>query len=454
MKKLQNKTFYLHISIIFSNFAADFNSMVMRNLQTILEDQRQELLRTDLKSLLSRKEESKIDLNSKLAQVVIGVRRSGKSMLCQKVLLESNVRFAYVNFDDESLADIQVSELNDIVETLYNIYGDFTHLFIDEVQNAPRWPLFVNRLLRQGLHLILTGSNANLLSDELITHLTGRYNEIRLYPFSFEEYCRIKNVDILGQHTKAIGLRGHALKEYLMDGGFPETINEELDKTVYTKTLLDTIIKKDICKRYKVRYPASLRQVADTVLDNFCQEINFDDIRKTYAIRSVQTVKNYVSYLSNAYLTRIIHKYSFKSVERQTNLKEYIIDNAFISNRDNALQPENMGWRLENVVAIELLRRQKYADEQLYYLRESNRYEVDFVRTQASKVQELIQVTYDFSNPSTKLFNREVGGLTKASKKTHCDNLTLVVMFGETGTLTHNGKSILVINAVDWLIKE
>ena len=443
----------MHNPIIFSNFAADFNSMVMRNLQTILEDQRQELLKTDLKSLLSRQEESKVDLNSKLAQVVIGVRRSGKSMLCQKVLLESNVRFAYVNFDDESLADVKVSELNDIVETLYNIYGDYTHLFIDEIQNAPRWPLFVNRLLRQGLHLILTGSNANLLSDELITHLTGRYNEIRLYPFSFEEYCRIKNVDMLGHHTKAIGLRGYALKEYLMDGGFPETINEGLDKTVYTKTLLDTIITKDICKRYKVRYPASLRQIADTILDNFCQEINFDDIRKTYAIRSVQTVKNYVSYLSNAYLTRIIHKYSFKSVERQTNLKEYIIDNAFISNRDNALQPENMGWRLENVVAIELLRRQKYADEQLYYLRESNRYEVDFVRTQASKVQELIQVTYDFSNPSTKLFNREIGGLTKASKKTKCDNLTLIVMFGETGTLMHNGKTIRIVNAVDWLAK-
>ena len=117
------------------------------------------------------------------------------------------------------------------------------------MQNAPRWPLFVNRLLRQGLHLILTGSNANLLSDELITHLTGRYNEIRLFPFSFEEFCRIKNVDMHGQHTKAIGLRGHALNEYLKEGGFPETLDGTLDKTAYTKTLLDTIIKKDICKR-------------------------------------------------------------------------------------------------------------------------------------------------------------------------------------------------------------
>lgn len=424
----------------------------MRNLETILSDQRQELLNTDCKALLSRQEEKQIDLNSKLAQVVIGVRRSGKSMLCQKVLLESNVRFAYVNFDDENLADIQVSELNDIVETLYRIYGDFTHLFIDEVQNAPRWPLFVNRLMRQGLHLILTGSNANLLSDELITHLTGRYHEIRLFPFSYEEYCRIKNVDIAGQHTKAIGLRGYALNEYLKDGGFPETMDGSIDKTAYTKALLETIIKKDICKRYKVRYPASLRQVADTVIDNFCQEIKFEEIREKYAIRSVQTVKNYVSYLNTAYLARVLHKYSFKSVERQTNLKEYIIDNAFLSNRENTLQPENLGWRLENVIAIELLRRQKYADEQLYYLRESNRYEVDFVRTQASKVLELVQVTYDFNNPTTKLFNREIGGLVKASKKTHCDHLTLIVMYGETGIIEHDGKKIRVVNAADWLL--
>ena len=101
------------------------------------------------------------------------------------------------------------------------------------------------------------------------------------------------------------------------------TMDGAIDKTAYTKALLDTVIKKDICKRYKVRYPASLRQVADTVIDNFCQEINFENIRETYAIRSVQTVKNYVSYLNTAYLARILHKYSFKSVERQSNLKSW-----------------------------------------------------------------------------------------------------------------------------------
>ncbi len=92
------------------------------------------------------------------------------------------------------------------------------------------------------------------------------------------------------------------------------------------------------------------------------------------------------------------------------------------------------------------------SDEQLYFLRESNRFAVDFVRTQASKVQELIQVTYDFSNPSTKLFNREVGGLIKASNKTHCDNLTLIVMYGETGIIEHEGKKVHIVSAAEWLV--
>ena len=148
----------------------------MDNIERILRDQREELFSTDFSQFVPRQEEGEIDLDSRLAQIVIGVRRCGKSTLCQKVLLQSNVHFAYVNFDDETLASLQASQLNEVLEMLYRIYGSFTHLFMDEIQNVPSWHLFVNRLLRQGLHLVLTGSNANLLSGELSTHLTGRYN--------------------------------------------------------------------------------------------------------------------------------------------------------------------------------------------------------------------------------------------------------------------------------------
>jgi predicted AAA+ superfamily ATPase len=158
------------------------------DINQILYDQREEILTLNTSTLCSRLEENLFDLQSNLAQVVIGVRRSGKSTLCMKVLKESGVLFGYVNFDDEQLAGLKTDQLNDVLGALYKVYGDVTHVLFDEIQNIPQWPLFVNRLLRQGLHVVMTGSNANLLSVELATHLTGRYNQIELYPFSFREY--------------------------------------------------------------------------------------------------------------------------------------------------------------------------------------------------------------------------------------------------------------------------
>lgn len=423
----------------------------MANLEQILRNQMAELVDTDYTQFITRPEEQNLDLDSHLAQVVVGVRRCGKSTLCQKVLMQSNVKFAYINFDDETLANLKADQLNELIECLYRIHGSFTHLFMDEIQNAPSWPLFVNRLLRSGLKLILTGSNANLLSGDLITHLAGRYNEIRLYPFSFAEYCRIQQVDTTSLTTKAIGLRGHALNEYLMNGGFPEVVGSTNTRP-YVSALLKTIINKDICKRYKVRYQSTLQQLANETLDNFCQELDYASISKVLGIKSVHTTKNYIGYFDNAYLIRLLHKYSYKSRERQSTLKCYAIDPAFVTSHDNALQPDNMGWRLENVVAIELLRRQEHALQDVYYVREAQGYEVDFVVTDGNRVEQLIQVTYDFADPTRKLYNREIGGLLKASRYMHCDNLTLIVMFGDTRDIEESGKTIHIVNAVDWLI--
>ena len=158
-----------------------------RILEVILNDQKEELSNWTNERLCYRKEQELVDLGSPQAQVVIGVRRSGKSTLCLQSLIESNVTFAYADFDDERLAYISAQQLNDVLEVLYKIYGDFNYIFLDEIQNVDGWPLFVNRLLRKNIHVILTGSNAKLLSSDLATHLTGRSSEIELYPFSFAE---------------------------------------------------------------------------------------------------------------------------------------------------------------------------------------------------------------------------------------------------------------------------
>ena len=427
----------------------------MKNLKRILESQREELQQLDLALLCPRKEEQELQLDSNLAQVVIGVRRSGKSTLCQKVLIEKGVNFAYVNFDDERLRKAKTDDLDDVLQMLYEIYGDFTHLFLDEVQNVKDWPLFVNRLLRQKMRLIITGSNANLLSGELATHLTGRYHKIELFPFSFAEVCRMNNVDMHSGSVKAIGLRQHALAQYIMEGGFPElTTLPEINRHDYLQSLLKAIIEKDICKRYKIKHKKTLSELANKMLDWFCQEKSYNDITNELGIKSVHTTKNYIEYLQNAYLLYILPKFSLKSKEKTMARKAYAIDPAFIDEHDNALLTESYGLRLENVITLEVARRIHSEYQQVYYLRKENEFEVDLVVVERSHVKELIQVTYDFSNPSEKLFKREVEGLTRGSALTHCDNLTLIVMYGETGTIEHNGKKIRVVSASEWLVNQ
>ena len=141
-------------------------------IEATLRDQKEDFQILLNSQYCHRKEEALVDLSSALAQVVIGVRRSGKSTLCVNIIKKSGLNFAYVNFDDERLENIESEDLNTILESLYQIYGDFKHLFLDEIQNVSSWPLFVNRLLRRGLHILITGSNAKLLSGELATHLT------------------------------------------------------------------------------------------------------------------------------------------------------------------------------------------------------------------------------------------------------------------------------------------
>lgn len=420
-----------------------------------LYDQKEELKTTDTSLFIDRNEESDFDLNSNLAQIVIGVRRSGKSTLCLKVLLESGVNFAYINFDDERLKNVRTEDLNDILQELYGIYGNFTHLLLDEVQNIEAWPLFVNRLLRQHIHIVLTGSNANLLSSELITHMTGRYNLISLYPFSFKEYCAMKNIDTQGLSTRTLGLQEHALYQYIMAGGFPELLQSpSVTPKVYIQSLLRAIIEKDICKRYKIRYKQTMYNLANNLLDWYCQEKSYNAIAKELQIKSIHTVKNYLGYLDNAYLLRSIQRFSFKNHERNNARKCYAIDNAFISQRENAIQSDGYGWRLENIVAIELLRRMKYATQELYYLRENRNYEVDFAVVERSRVTQLIQVTLDFSTPSVKQYNREIGGLLKGAAATHCTHLTLIMMSGETGDLQINGQTIHKRLATEWLLSD
>ena len=420
--------------------------MTTQELLPIVAEQKEEFLSEDFASFCPREEERQIDLKSHLAQVVIGVRRSGKSTMCRKVLREANVKAAYVNFDDERLAKTQTSDLNNILEALYIVYGDFQYLFLDEVQNIEGWLLFVSRLLRQKMHLIVTGSNAKLLSNELTTHLTGRHHKITLFPFSFEEYARMKQLDTQALTTKGQAAVKRELNTYLMNGGLPELLIEK-DSQGYIMALLEAIIKRDITLRFKVRYPEVLQRLATYLIDNFAQEYNATTIAELLGV-SDHTIDTYCGYLQEAFLLLALKKFSYKSRERIRDSKIYVIDNAFISNRTNTFSTENLGWRLENAIYIELLHRASKRFADVFYYRDRT-FEVDFMVAKDGVVEELYQVCYDMTNEKTR--KREVNSLLQGATKFHCSNLTILT-FDEQETITEGDYTIQVKSASQWLL--
>ena len=417
----------------------------------VLAEQQEEIKSYKPQKWVSRKEESLFEFGTKMAQVVIGVRRSGKSTICHKVLLEHGLRYGYVNLDDDRLADMKTEDLNTVLSCVYQIYGtDIPYLVLDEIQNVDGWYLFVNRLLRTDLHIFVTGSNAKLLSGELATHLTGRYNEIHLYPFSFSEYCNYHQIDIQGITTKAEAERKRAFMDYIHDGGFPE-MQGLRNKRAYVQSLIEAILLKDIQKRFRIRDIDALRKLAHHLINNACQEVNYDDLTKELGM-SDKTVKKYVDYLTQAFLIQLLTRHSFKSKERIRNPKAYIVDTGMQGNRDNVLAPENMGWRLENVVYIELLRRCAYDFYDVYYYKPDARAkEIDFVVCDKNKAIELIQVAYEIESP--RAYDRETSSLVKASGALSCNNLTLIA-FSTTRDVEIDGKTIHIISALEWLLKK
>lgn len=421
-----------------------------RIMLQVLAEQKEYVSSYHPEKWVKRSEEALFEFDSPLAQVVIGVRRSGKSTLCHKVLLEHGIDYGYANFDDDRFARLQTEDLNTLLSCIYQVYGtDIQYIFLDEIQNVDGWHLFVNRLLRSNLHVVVTGSNAKLLSGELATHLTGRYNEIHLFPFSFREYCSFRRIDTRGITTKAEAEKKTAFIDYINDGGFPEMQNLR-NKRGYVQSLMEAIITKDIQQRFKIRNTDALRKIANHLINNVCQEVNYDSISQVLKITD-QTAKKYVGYLRQAFLIQLLSKHSFKSKERIRNAKAYIVDCGLQNNRENSFAPENIGWRLENVVYIELLRRCSNDFLDIYYYKESPRSkEVDFVVCNQDKAVELIQVAYDID--STKTFNRETSSLVKASTALRCDKLTLIAMT-PTRDMVVEGKSIHVCSAIDWLLK-
>ena len=423
--------------------------MDIRELERALLDQKEDLDILRSKSFCHRAEESLIDLDSNLAQVVIGVRRSGKSTLCFNALEESKVSYAYINFDDENLYDLSVKDMNDVLQVLYSIYGDFTHLFLDEIQNIEGWHLFVNRMLRKGIRMLLTGSNSRLLSGELASHLTGRHHTIELLPFSFLDWCNFNGIVTAPLTTKNMGLLMGAFDKYLRQGGFPELLTER-NRTGYIDSLFHDIIAQDIQKRFKVKYIDSLERMAGHILNIAPAIIVKEKLQEQFGFKSHHTLGNYLSYLAQTYLICKVNKYSTKSKERSVAEKAYAIDVAFMDKRENAMAGENLGWRLETVVYLELRRRIRNEEDDIYYFNNGNS-EADFIVCNRNKAAGIYQVAYDITDPKTR--RREINGAVAAAKSTRCNNVYILTDH-QTEAISHNGISIKVMPVWEWIVRE
>ncbi|MDE5902326.1 MAG: ATP-binding protein [Muribaculaceae bacterium] len=421
--------------------------MDKRVLETILTDQVEELAAKQSIHFCRRKEEEHIDLKSPQAQVVIGVRRSGKSTLCYNALTRKGIKFAYVNFDDERLIHLTGDDLNDVLEVLFKIHGDFKYLFIDEIQNIPEWYLFVNRLLRRQMHLIITGSNAKLLSGELATHLTGRHHCITLYPFSFAEYCEVKGIDTKSRSTMAIAAQRAAFDDYMRQGGFPEVQLVDHDRD-YIEGLVNNILKRDIEQRFNVSYTSAFEEMSHHLLNTAPTVVVDKSLQETFGFKSPHTSKNYVNYLKQAYLLIGLHKYSPKSRQRMTGEKVYPIDIALMNKRSDAFVGDNLGWRLETIVYLELSRRYKTQGCDIYYFNDRSG-ECDFVVCKNRKAILAVQVSYDISSAKTR--TREIAGLLLAARRTGCTNLLLLTDHADED-ITKDGHTIAIRPVFDYAL--
>lgn len=424
--------------------------MTIAEIEKVLLEQQDELEALKGEMLIHRPEEDLINLRSKLAQVVVGVRRSGKSTLCFNALNKAGVHYAYANFDDERFEKLETGDLDNILQTLYKIYGNFDYLFFDEIQNVDGWPLFVNRLLRQKLHILITGSNAKLLSNELASHLTGRHHKVELFPFSFRDWCTIKNLDYTRLTTKNRGLISKAYEEYFHQGGFPELISGEENPKEYISTLIDNIITQDIKRRYGIRNIDALKKLTHHILNETPKIIVKDTILDTIGIGSERTLSNYLVYLNQTYLLSTINKYSAKSRERTRDEKSYAIDPSFMDKRENAFSGENLGWRLETIVYLELLRRKAGTENDIYYFQGRNA-EADFVVCDGNITLAVYQVSYDISNEKTR--RREIKGCIAGAKATKCSNIFLITDH-ESDIIQKEGYTIKVIPVWEWLTSD
>ena len=384
--------------------------------------------------------------------VFVGLRRVGKTyMLYQRLnqLLRKGIDrkdILFLNFEDERLSEMQSDDLNSILEVHYEMSGSDTKpiLFFDEIQNVNHWDKFVRRLADSKYTIYVTGSNAKMLSSDVATTLGGRFLIYDVFPYSFEEQLKARNVDI-DEDWKFSTIQQSKMNayfsEYFKYGGLPEIINYK-DKRSMLQSLYQKIYLGDICARNNIRNSKVMGLLIKKLAESVKQPTSYNRlqnvIKSTGQSVTVNTVIDYVSFAVDSWLILPIENGYAKIGERESVKKYYFIDNGIL----NLFLVDSETSLLENFVAVTLCK--KYGRENVVYLKGDK--EIDFYIDETNTA---IQVSYSIKDDSTR--NREVDALCRYAQ-TNKDVKPMIITWEEKENLVVDGVSIEVVPVLDWIL--
>ena len=432
------------------------------------------MLRDVIKSLIITKQkeipfpmferENALPVNSKSIVTVLGVRRCGKSSRMQltiNALIESGIsleNILWVGFDDERLADMKASDLEEVLEAYRELYPSLdlkdVYMFFDEIQLVDNWELFIIRVFKSYCkNIFISGSNAKMLSQEIATTLRGWSIEEETYPLSFKEYCQFTNTKtqhLTEQETTRLRLKWD---EYCIESAFPEIVLIEL-KSLRDRKLqgyFDAMLFRDLVERHNISNTSVLRYFVKRLMNNLTKPTSINAIYNDIKSQGLKISKDdlylWADYVCECFMFLRISKYTPSLVEEQQSLRKYFfIDNGL---RQSVLLPQSddNGKLLENAVLLHLYRRRQPFDKITYF---SGNKECDFVVQQEQQVKALYQVCWEMQDTFT--MQREIDGIIEASKVTKCDNLFIITHDNED-IIIQDEKTIHIIPAWKWMMK-
>lgn len=377
--------------------------------------------------------------------VISGLRRTGKSTLQAQIARTYFPNdYYYINFDDERWTGFKAAQFQQVHEQLLGLFGEKKFFLMDEIQNIPRWELFVRRLHDAGHKLILTGSNASLLSREIGSHLTGRHRTIELFPFSFHEYLAFQKMPARPSTTAESARIGKAFRDYLNRGGIPDAVKYADD--ALCGQLYQDIIYRDISARYGIESLKNLKELSLFLAGNIGRPVSFNKLRQMLMMGSVNTVKAYIDHLEASWLYFTINVYS-RSVKQQqiAPKKIYCIDNGMV-NQVAFRSSDDTGWFLENAAFLHLRRQH----QEIFYAKNADGSEVDFLIRKGTKPVQLVQVAATLHHDITR--KREVGALLRAMEQHGITEGTIVTL-DERDALRDGKRRIHIVPATEWFAR-